>query len=161
MQTKGLIGPAAYDTMRVAGASVYVGSLVVMLCILVTERRLRGNAWLLGGLVFGMAFFLPTVLFRSVPLAFFPPAIAHGAQYILMMSVMSGRSSLGRLGLATMCGIGAVFGLAIDSMRAWPLILVATGIVQVHFLIDAKVWRLRERRQRAIMNQRFDFCLPA
>jgi len=79
----------------------------------------------------------------------------------LMMSVVSGRSSRGWLGLLTMCAVGATVGLVINSMTTWPAILLATGIVEVHFLIDAKVWRLREQRQRKIMNDRFDFLLAA
>ena len=94
-------------------------------------------------------------------MAFFPLAVAHGAQYILMMMVVSGRSSRGLIGLGIMCAVAAVAGLAMDAMRVWPVILLATGLVQVHFLVDAKVWRLREQRQRAIMNDRFDFLLAA
>jgi hypothetical protein len=60
-----------------------------------------------------------------------------------------------------MCGLGAVIGLGIDSMKAWPLIFVYMGIVEVHFMVDAKVWRLREPQQRAIMNDRFDFLLAS
>jgi hypothetical protein len=46
-------------------------------------------------------------------------------------------------------------------MKAWPVIFVYMGLVQVHFLIDAKVWRLREPKQRAIMGNRFDFLLAS
>ena len=60
-----------------------------------------------------------------------------------------------------MCAVGVVAGLGLDAMKGWPVILVATGLTQVHFLVDAKVWRLREKRQRAIMNDRFDFLLAA
>jgi len=48
-----------------------------------------------------------------------------------------------------------------DPAKAWPAILAYMGLVEVHFLVDAKVWRLREPRQRAIMNDRFDFLLAS
>lgn len=159
--TEGLVTPQAYLAMRTVGTTVYVVSLVLMIRVFRREPRLRESAWLVGALVLGMAFFLPAVVFQSAALAFLPYAIAHGAQYILMMSVLSGRSRRGWLALLTMCGLGVSIGLALNTLTAWPAILVATGITQVHFLVDAKVWRLREQRQRAIMNDRFDFLLAA
>jgi hypothetical protein len=72
---------------------------------------------------------------------------------------VSGRSRGGWLAVAGMCALAGALGLTIESMKGWPSILAGTGLVQVHFLVDAKVWRLREPRQRAIMNERFDFLL--
>jgi hypothetical protein len=159
--TEGIVTARAYLVLRTLGTAIYVVSLVMMIRIFVREPRLRENAWLAGALVLGMVFFLPTVVFRSSALAFLPNAVTHGAQYILMMAVLSGRSSRGWVALLTMCTLGVTLGYAVNYLRAWPLSLLAMGITQVHFLIDAKVWRLREPRQRAIMNERFDFLLAA
>jgi hypothetical protein len=154
-----LLSAQTFRIMWSAGLAVYLLSAGLMIWLLIGEPDLRDNVWLLGGLILGILFFLPAFLFRTPAWAFLPYAVAHGAQYIFMMSVLSGRSSRGWVAFLTMCGLGATIGLAIDSMRAWPAILVYTGIVQVHFLIDAKVWRLREPMQRAIMSRRFDFLL--
>ena len=154
-----LVSAQTFLIMWSAGLAVYVLSAGMMIWLLVREPNLRGNAWLFGGLILGIVFFLPAFLFRTPAVAFLPYAVAHGAQYILMMSVLTGRSSRGWIAFLTMCGLGATIGLTIDSMRAWPAILAYIGIVEVHFLIDAKVWRLREPQQRAIMNRRFDFLL--
>jgi hypothetical protein len=157
----GIISAHAYVALRTAGTIVYLTSLVLMLWVFRSEPRLRDSVWLTGALIVSVAFFLPTIVFRSAATAFLPVAMTHGAQYIMMMSVVSGRSSRGVLGLLTMCAVGVGAGFMLDAMRAWPVILVATGITQVHFLVDAKVWRLREQRQRAIMRDRFDFLLAA
>jgi len=157
---EGLFAPGTYAVARQVGTVLYVVSLVAMVRVFRAEPRLRQSAWLAGAFLLGMGFFLPTVLFHSVAAAFLPLAIAHGAQYILMMSVVSGRSERGWLGFAIMCTAGILVGLVL-SVKAWPLILAVTGLVQVHFLVDARVWRLRERRQRAIMGERFDFLLSA
>jgi len=159
--TDGIVSAEAYLVTRTVGRIVYVVSLFVMMWVLRSEPRLRENAWLSGAIVLGMAFFLPSVLFESSAMAFFPYAIAHGAQYILMMSVVSGRSSRGWQALLGMCAIGIGSGLLLELMRPWPAILLATGFTEVHFLVDAKTWRLREPRQRAIMHDRFDFLLAA
>jgi len=152
---------AAYAVLRPLGAAIYAASLLLMLGVFRSEPRLRENAWLAGALALGIGFFLPAIVFQSAAMGFLPVAMAHGAQYILMMSVVSGRSARGVLGFALMCAVGVVAGLGLDAMRAWPVILASIGLVQVHFLVDAKVWRLREKRQRAIMNDRFDFLLAA
>jgi hypothetical protein len=161
LNAEGLVSAHASLVLWSVGAVVYLLSLLLMIRTLYREPRLRGNALLLGGLVVGLGFFLPSIVSRSLATAFLPYAIAHGAQYILMMSIVSGRSSRGWVALLTMCGLGVVIGLGIDSMKAWPLIFVYMGLVQVHFMLDAKVWRLREPQQRAIMNDRFDFVLAS
>lgn len=156
---EGLLPAEAYVVLRTAGTIVYLLSLVMMVAAYRREPRLRTTVWLAAALGLGMAFFLPAILFDELGTAFLPLAIAHGAQYILMMSVMSGRSRRGWLGLALMGVLGLGLGLTLDAMRSWPLVLAGIGLVQVHFLLDAKVWRLREPRQRAIVNERFDFLL--
>ncbi len=145
----------------VLGAVVYTLSIVVMIRVLLREPRLRASGWVVGGLIVSLGFFLPSLVSRTIALGFLPYAIAHGAQYILMMGIASGRSSRGWMALLTMCGLGAMIGLTINAMTAWPLIFVNLGLVEVHFMVDAKVWRLREPKQRAIMNDRFDFLLAS
>jgi hypothetical protein len=158
---EGIVTAEAYQAMRTGGTAIYVLSLCMLIWVFWREPRLRENAWLSGALVLGMGFFLPAVVFQSVALSFLPYAIAHGAQYIFMMSVVSGRSSRGWMALLTMAALGVSLGSVLNMMTPWPLILIVTGLTQVHFLVDAKVWRLREPRQRAIMNERFDFLLAA
>jgi hypothetical protein len=142
-----------------SGTLVYLVAGLLLAWTVYREPRLRQSLWLMGSLVMGLAFFLPAFWFRDLTLAFVPYATAHGAQYLVMMSVLSGRSSRGWMALLTMCVLAVSVGYAIDFSRAWPVVLALTGFVQVHFLLDAKVWRLREPRQRAIMNDRFDFLL--
>jgi len=84
----GLMGPHAYFALRIVGTAVYAASVLMMIATFWREPRLRASAWLTGALVVGMAFFLPAVAFRTSALAFLPYAIAHGAQYILMMTVV-------------------------------------------------------------------------
>jgi hypothetical protein len=155
----GLVTANASFVMRTAGTVVYALSICLMIWAFRSEPRLRQSALVIGGLILGLGFFLPAIVFPMAGLGFMPYAIAHGAQYILMMSVLSGRSSRGWLAFLTMCALGATLGFAMDSMRSWWAMTVSIAFVEVHFLIDAKVWRLREPPQRAIINRRFDFLL--
>jgi hypothetical protein len=161
LNAESLISAHAALVLWTLGAAVYGLSVLLMIRVFIREPRLRGSAWVVGGLIVGLGFFLPSIVSRTLAVGFLPYAIAHGAQYILMMSIVSGRSSRGWVALLTMCGLGVAIGLGIDSMKAWPLIFVYMGLVEVHFMVDAKVWRLREPRQRAIMNDRFDFLLAS
>ena len=65
----------------------------------------------------------------------------------------------GSFAVIVMAVLGGAIGFGLYSLPALPALLAATGVVQVHFLLDAKVWRLSDPRQRAIMNRRFDFLL--
>jgi len=163
MDIGGLLGADARVLLRGAGTTIYVLAVLLMIGVLTREKRLRSNAWVIGALFLSLGFFLPPVLFTSFQAAFIPLAIAHGAQYLLMMGIVSGRSSRSWMGVGFffIACVGA--GVALNAMQTWPwpYALAAFGIVQVHFLVDAKVWRLREPRQREIMSDRFDFFLPS
>ena len=154
-----LISSPVFQFVGRVGVCVFLVSVVMMTLAMVHEPQLRSNVWLVGGLVLDVAFFLPVFVYDNPLMAVLPIAIAHGAQYVLMMSVLTGRSQRGWVAFLTMCVLGLVIGQTLDDMRAWPLILVNLGIVQSHFLIDAKVWRLREPMQREIITRRFDFLL--
>jgi hypothetical protein len=163
MDIAGLVGADARMLMRGVGTTLYALAVLLMIGVLTREKRLRSNAWVVGALVLSLGFFLPAVLFTSLQAAFIPLATAHGAQYLLMMGIISGRSSRSWLavGLFFAVCVGAGVGLKALSTGPWPLALIAFGITQVHFLVDAKVWRLREPRQREIMGERFDFFFPS
>ena len=144
-------------TFRSCGIVLYLLSIPLLVSVFWRHASLRRDPWLAVGLVLGWAFFLPAVV--GNPFGFLPLAVAHGAQYVFMMMILSARSSRRWLGLVAMCALGAGIGYVLDSVKQLPAILLAVGVVQVHFLLDAKVWRLREPQQRAIMNRRFDFLL--
>lgn len=163
MDTAGLVGADSLMLLRGVGTTLYVLAVLLMIGVLAVEKRLRSNAWVVGALVLSLGFFLPAVLFTSLQAAFMPLAIAHGAQYLLMMGIVSGRSSRSWVGVGLLFAVcvGAGIGLKALSTGPWPLALIGFGLVQVHFLVDAKVWRLREPRQREIMSERFDFFFPS
>ena len=163
MDTTGLVGSDARMLLRGEGTALYVLSVLLVVGLLVLDKRLRSSGWVVGALLLSVGFFLPAVLFTALPATFMPLAIAHGAQYLLMMGIVSGRSSRSWLGVGLLFGVCVGAGVALDALStgAWPLALIGFGLVQVHFLVDAKVWRLREPRQREIMSERFDFFFPS
>jgi hypothetical protein len=133
----------------------------MLLKILLETRELRGNPRILLFMMAGWAFFLPTLILSDVPATFWSYGIAHGAQYLVFMMVISRNQERGRLGLCQF-GLMAIASLFLfRGMYSSPSVsAVFTGVVMAHFLIDAKVWRLREPLQREIVSERFRFIFP-
>ena len=106
------------------------------------------------------AFFLPGLLSNHLLSGFWCYVIAHGAQYLIFVSVASYQGNC-----RAFAGAWALFGI----MFALLAVAVSTplggkilyGAGMAHFLIDAKLWRLREPVQRALIRERFAFLLPA
>jgi hypothetical protein len=107
----------------------------------------------------GLLFYVPALISRDPFVTFWSYAIAHGAQYLLLMGVLSGGTSRPRLGLASLAAVTVVLMFVFLSMTATSGWLHGAyyGLVVGHFLIDAKTWRLGESPQRALLRQRFGF----
>jgi hypothetical protein len=119
--------------------------------------------------ILGWAFFLPA-LFSAEPVAgspignmpplvgFWSYAIAHGAQYLIFMFVISAnqkRSIVGALLFLLALTAAMMVIVHLNSFKSG--VAIYTGLVMGHFLIDAKVWRLREPLQRDLIRSRFGF----
>jgi len=91
-------------------------------------------------------------------IGFWSYAIAHGAQYLIFMIVLGANTKRGivEIGLLLLAVSAAFVMFAkLNSFNAG--LTFYNGIVMGHFLIDAKVWRLREPLQRQIIGERFSF----
>lgn len=146
--------------LRVAAWAAFAGAVAMLCAILYLYPSVRSDWQRLVALVLGAIFFAPTLAFDNpaVALTFF----AHSAQYIIMMLYLAGDRKQG----STMLRYGALFlgaitlagGMALLQPAFMPMYLaIAYGISQVHFLIDAGVWRLKMAPQRAIIAESFDF----
>jgi hypothetical protein len=107
----------------------------------------------------GLAFYVPALVSRDPFVTFWSYAIAHGAQYLLLMGVLSRGAARPRLNLSALAALTMALTLVFLSMTTTTGFLHGAyyGLVVGHFLIDAKTWRLREPAQRAIIKQRFGF----
>lgn len=154
-----IVPRALHASLQPVAVATYLLSFGLLARGWARHASVRRNPALTGALLLGWLFFLPAVAFNVASAAILPLAIAHGSQYLLMMGILSARWEDGWPGALMMAALGVAVGFGLYSLQELPALLAATGIVQVHFLLDAKVWRLREPRQRAIMNRRFDFLL--
>jgi hypothetical protein len=152
-----IVGANLHAWLLAIAVAIYAVSLALLVRAMIRHPSLRSDPWVTGGLLVGWAFFLPTLAVPTMAAGFLPLATAHGLQYMLMMTVLSGRSQRGVVGFAMMMALALGIGWGLDAMRDLPPLFFMTGLVQVHFLIDAKLWRLREPLQRSIISHRFDF----
>lgn len=128
--------------------------------LIVYHRKFLAHRFTCLFTVASLLFFLPAALGTNGLVAFATYAIAHGAQYLIFMGVLAKRSNrfyaLPALGALT---IGLMIILLL--MQNDPYLEhMGLGVVCAHFVVDAKVWRLREPEQRKLIGERFGFLFP-
>ena len=104
--------------------------------------------------------------------------IAHGLQYLLLMGLVAaggprpgpgGTAVWGFLPLAALTSIalagGAILSVASDLQESAPLTRSLfgcfLGAVMAHFVIDAGLWRLRDRFPRLFLESRLPYLVPS
>ncbi|MEM7386478.1 MAG: hypothetical protein AAF514_16170 [Verrucomicrobiota bacterium] len=106
-------------------------------------------------------FFLPPVVLNHSDYAFWSYAIAHGFQYLLMVFTMAGgtRPSL-TIVIAFVASVvgGGFFLHRLAGNQA--LFLCGILLTWVHFILDAKLWRMSEPGPRKLLRGRFSFLFP-
>jgi len=155
IELKGAFASAiAYDL----SVALFFASTALLVIVLLTTPRLRADLPSLIFTVLGWTFFLPTLVSTSDLVGYWSYAIAHGAQYIIFMIVVSGNRKHGITVLSLFLLLFAAMLLAFDHLnRSGAGMAAYTGLVMGHFLIDAKIWRLREPIQGSLIKQRFAF----
>ena len=144
----------AYDL----SVALFLASTVLLIKVLLTTPRLRADLPILIFTVLGWMFYLPTLVSTTDLVGYWSYAIAHGAQYIIFMIVVSGNRKHGTKALSLFLLLFAAMLLAFDHLnRSGAGMAAYTGLVMGHFLIDAKIWRLREPIQGSLIKQRFAF----
>jgi hypothetical protein len=146
---------AGYGHLAAIACFALAGALALWL--VARDRRFRRAPTVLVTLALSGAFFLPSLLPGGPVIAFWPYAMAHGAQYLIIMGNTSRNSPYGLRGLGAY-GLGAaVLGAVAVSLPGLGWKQAYTGVVIWHFLADARLWRLRDPAVRAIVRGRFGF----
>jgi hypothetical protein len=165
------------DTYRPLGAVTttafmgYVAALVVSSFALFWTRGKRPGSYCALYLT-ALLFPLPIFIFRSPYAAVSGMTIGHGLQYLFLMGLVAqGGKTAGRRhrGFAWVCAIALAGGLALSAAShlhesgtaalrgVFGLYL---GLVCVHFLVDARVWRLSRPFPKVFLGARLPFLMP-
>ena len=171
---------AAFPAAAIAFGVAAAGGLALFL----RRRPAERPAGLAATYVLAQVFFLPVFTFASPYAAVGGLTIAHGAQYLLLMSLVgagegSRSSSAGRaagtastgmaraLRLTVLAIIVLLGGAALEAASHlhdgdWPfrvLYGMYLGAVMAHFVIDAGLWRLRDPFPRRFLTSRIPYLL--
>jgi hypothetical protein len=126
-----------------------------------------------------LVFSLPVFVFSSPYAAVAGLTIAHGLQYLLLMTLLAAGSGYRRppqrtAGLTALCSVallcniallgGAALSMASDQASAAPAMRVLfgafLGAVMAHFVVDAGLWRMREEFPRSFLGSRLPYLVP-
>lgn len=144
------------DALMLAGGLV----MVVTATRAWHAARLSGDPLRAAALAFVVAFYLPLYVFDGGA-ALLGYALAHGAQYLLMVGHLPGHRVDGRRMTLAVVGGFAMVGLPLYwamGHTGQPIVFgLFYGVTATHFIIDAGIWKMRDPEQRAYMRRRFAF----
>jgi len=156
-----------FTALHRLGMLLYLAIPVLLVVAVIKVPALRTNRLRLVFLLLGASFFLPTFLFDDQISATMGYAIAHGLQYLVFMGVVAVARRPAFASLAMLAGLSTLGALLLNaavaapdtSTLSWRFAIYGAfvGIVMAHFVLDAGIWRLRERFQRGYMRERFAF----
>ena len=163
------LGPLDPGLFALAGVAFTGGCLVGVVALLRRRPSQRPAAY---GAAYLMAltFSLPIFAFRSPYAAVAGMTIAHGLQYLVLVGLVLRGSSTGRTAVTRLVafGNGALIGaLALsaashlhNSVTLGRVVFgMYAGVVMVHFVVDAGLWRLRDAFPRALLRSRVPYLL--
>ena len=152
-------------------AAALAGAIAAGLILLARRAPAQRPRGFCAMYLIGLFFSVPVFVFASPYAAVGGMTIAHGLQYLLLVSlVASGPGQAGRaLRLAVLGNVALLGGAALALTShlhgggpAGRLLFGAyLGAVMAHFVIDARLWRLRDRFPRAFLARRVPYLLGA
>lgn len=163
------------DLLFQAAVGLYCVVPVLLIVALVRQPGLRSSPPRLLFVLVSCLFFLPAFLFEDRPSAFLTYALAHGFQYHVFMTFLATSPGTGTRGddperrrvgvralLLCVLTLGVLLWYGGDVVTAssnmmWPLFGFVMGVTMAHFIVDAGIWRLRDRFVRGYVSEAFPF----
>jgi hypothetical protein len=151
-----LLPDQIFQEVQTWGLMAY-GPVAIAFCVaLFTTPDLRTNVLRIAFFLSGAAFFTPLYIFSNTVAAVSSFAIAHGLQYLVFMGTLNiNRQSVFRM--VSLTALAVIGTLILNETQVGMLGGLFIGLVAVHYIYDADIWRLREPFQRAYMRKRFAF----
>jgi hypothetical protein len=162
-------GLGALFPLSAAAMAGAVAAGLILLARRAPAQRPRGFCVMY---LMGLFFSVPVFIFASPYAAVGGMTIAHGLQYLLLVSLVAagGPGEAGRvlrlavLGNVALIG-GAVLALTSHLHSGGPAVRLVfgayLGAVMAHFVVDAGLWRLRDPFPRAFLARRVPYLIRA
>jgi hypothetical protein len=166
-------GLGALFPLSAAATAGAVAAGVILLARRAPAQRPRGFCVMY---LMGLLFSVPVFVFASPYAAVGGMTIAHGLQYLLLVSLVAaggpgeGRWGSGRaLRLAVLGNVALIGGAVLASTShlhsggpaVRPVFGAYLGAVMAHFVVDAGLWRLRDPFPRAFLARRVPYLMRA
>ncbi|MFT5039163.1 MAG: hypothetical protein ACI8TX_000111 [Hyphomicrobiaceae bacterium] len=167
------------DMLATIGLGITLALPLAIVGCLITTPSLRTAPLRIAMLLVGSCFFLPVFIFGDLASAFLTYALAHGLQYMVFMGYVAGAAATEqkitgpsfadgdtRPGVATLVIWVGTLGVLLlitgdhamlKSSRLMPLYGFGLGLTMAHFVIDAGIWRLRDKFPRQYIGAAFPF----
>ncbi|MBJ44896.1 MAG: hypothetical protein CMJ80_16740 [Planctomycetaceae bacterium] len=160
MEDENLLSPYR-SALFAAAVGAYLIGLVLVGITVATHRDSFAHARTMIFTALTFSFFLPAIILSDSEYAFWSYAIAHGFQYLLMVFTVAGGTKPSLSGIIAFI-ISVTFGGYFLHKLAGNQALFICGIILtwVHFVLDAKLWRMSEPGARKLLRERFHFLFP-
>ena len=171
----GLLGlrvtPVAHALFPLAGLG-YAVAVAAGLTVIVRRLRTRRTPGFCAAYLVSLFFVLPVFCLSSPYAAVGGMTVAHGLQYLILVSLVAGDGRRARpfpsAKLALLANIALIGGAALNwashlHNAALPGRLVFgayVGIVMAHFVIDAGLWRTRDPMARHFIASHLPYLVP-
>jgi hypothetical protein len=165
-----LVLPLRLNLLFLVSGGVFAAGVLIGV-VAVLRRPAAQRPWpFLVVYVLALLFFLPVFLFASPYAAVAGLTLAHGYQYLFILVLLAGaRTGRGSptVSLLVLFNVALVIGLLLNvtsHLHGAPLPGRALygaylGVVMAHFVIDAGIWRLREKFPRGFLTERLPYLL--
>ncbi|MEM9173792.1 MAG: hypothetical protein AAGC67_01040 [Myxococcota bacterium] len=147
---------------RPASSAAFLLGVAGLAALVLREPAPFRNPRTAGFVAAAFAFFLPAVVLEHTDYAFWSYALAHGFQYLFMVFVLARGRERRLLHGAWYLVCALLGGFALHRL-AGNNALFAAGILLtwVHFVLDARLWKMSEAGPRRLLRERFDFVFGA
>lgn len=146
------------DTMALISTTAYIAGVISLVFIISKAPEAFRQPRTAMFTTSAFCFFLPAILMHDIEYAFWSYALAHGFQYLLMVFILARGPKISLLHVAVFIGAVLGGGLFIHKL-AGNNALFACGILLtwVHFILDARLWKMSDAGPRKLIRQRFAF----
>lgn len=137
---------------------VYLIAAFVMLTLAVRNRQVFSQPLVCLFSIIAFGFFLPALFIKDLEYAFWSYAIAHGLQYLLMVGIVSAQNKIKILGLIAFFITAIVGGWLLKHLSGNDALFICGILLTwVHFILDARLWRMSDSNVRPFLRSRFSF----
>ncbi|MEM9303971.1 MAG: hypothetical protein AAGE01_17785 [Pseudomonadota bacterium] len=146
------------DVMAILSVGAYLAGAAAVAYLVLRHRAVFLQPRVAIFTAGALCFFLPAMLVEDEIYAFWSYALAHGFQYLLMVFLLArGPQRLWLHGIVFVASV-AVGGLLLHRLAGNNALFVAGILLTwVHFVLDARLWRMSDAGPRKLIRERFAF----